>query len=160
MTKKKKEKKNPLWFEDQANDFGNVQDVFRNMGKYRWGPWFKMPKIRMKFPRTKFIPLRVGETENEMFLRAELPGFKKNEIKLKVTPRSVYIAAEKKKKSVEKDETFFKMESAFSSASRVVPLPTEVRTEGAKARFEDGVLEVVLKKREPTKKKVSEVKID
>jgi HSP20 family protein len=160
MTKKKKEEKNPFWFENQPDELNSTQDIFRNTMKYKWGPWFKMPQIKVKFPKTKFIPMRVGETEDEMFLRAELPGFKKNEIKLEVTPRLIYIAAEKKKKSVEKDKTFFKMESAFSSASRVVPLPTEVKTDGAKAKFEDGVLEVVLKKREPTKKKVKEVRID
>lgn len=88
-----------------------------------------------------------------------MPGFKKDEIKLKVTPKAVYISTEKKKQAIEKDKTFFRMEKDFSSASRVMSLPEEVKTEGVKAKFENGILEIVLKKKE-TAKKEKEVKID
>ena len=160
MDKKKKEKKNTFWFEDEGEDFREVNDVFRNMMKYKWGPWFRMPKIKIKFQGNRFIPIRVGETEEELLLRAELPGFSKDEIKLKISPKSVHIAAQKKKKSVEKNEKMFRMESSYSSASRTIPLPRDVKTDGAKARFENGVLEIILKKSEATKKNVKDVKIE
>lgn len=159
----KRKKKYPFWFEDPFENMRRIQEQFHNMMREMWrGPWFRLPEI--KFPKrflgTRFIPIRVGETDKELILRAELPGFSKDEIKLKVTPTAVYISAEKKKKSIEKEETYFRMERAYSSASRVMTLPEEVKTDGVKAKFENGVLEIILKKRVPKKKEEKEVKIE
>jgi len=149
MTKKK----HPLWFEEP------VEDMIRGLWREPWLNRLSDIKFPEKFKAfTKFISIQLGETDDELFLRAELPGFKKDEIKLKVTPKAVYISAEKKKQAIEKDKTFFRMEKDFSSASRVMSLPEEVKTEGVKAKFDDGILEIVLKKKETTKEK--EVKIE
>ncbi len=153
-----KKKKRPLfWFEEPFDEFRRMQeDFFRNMQEMFRRPWmsFRFPEFR-----TRFIPVRMGETDKELILRAELPGFSKDEIKLKVTPDTVYISAEKKKQAIEKDKTFYRMERVYGSASRVISLPKEVKTEGAKAKFENGVLEIILKKKQP-KKKEKEIKIE
>lgn len=109
-----------------------------------------------KFPefKARFIPVRIGETDEDLILRAELPGFSKDEIKLKVTPKTVYITAEKKKISIDKGKTFYKQERSYGSASRVMSLPEEVKIEGSRAKFENGILEVTLKKKEVKKKEV------
>jgi HSP20 family protein len=117
---------------------------------------FKNPLLsRIPMPefKTRFIPVKIGEADEELVLRAELLGFSKDEIKLKVTPRAIYISAEKKKHSVEKNEKIYKVESGFTSSSRVIPLPEEVKTEGVKAKFENGVLEVIMPKKEAKKEK-------
>jgi len=167
MTKKKK-KREPFWFEEPFDEFRRMQEeFFRNMHKtFRrpeltrsWGPWW-LPSLKFPEFKTRFIPIRIGETDRELILRAELPGFSKDEIKLKITPTTVYIAAEKQKKKIEKKEDFFRMERAFSSASRVFSLPEEVKTEGAKAKFEDGLLEIMLPKKEVKKKEGKKIKIE
>jgi HSP20 family protein len=156
-----KKKKASLWFEDPVDEIRRMQEeLLRNVQgiKVPWLPIKPFP-IRPLFG-ARFIPVRMAVTNNELILRAELPGFAKDEIKLKVTPTTVDISAEKKKVSVEKGEDFYKQEKAYGSARRVVPLPTEVKTEGVKAKFENGILEVIMPKKEVKKKEEKEVRVD
>jgi HSP20 family protein len=150
-------KRPPLWFEEPVDEMKRTQeDFFENIEKM-----FKpaaMGRI-IKFPtfRTNFIPVKMGETEKELLLRASIPGFRKEDIRLKVTPRLVYISAEKKSACVDKGDGFFKQESSCSSANRILQLPKEVKTEGITARYKGGVLEVVMQKKNPGKDKEVEV---
>jgi HSP20 family protein len=82
----------------------------------------------LEFTRT--MPIDIAESERELILRAELPGFNKDEIKLKITPTTVDVSAEKKKISIDKGKTFYRQERSYGSASRVMTLPVEVKTEG------------------------------
>ena len=131
-----------------------MQEVFRK-------PFLNLDKL-IKVPdfKSRFIPVKIGEADDELILRAELPGFSKDEIILKVTPKAFLISAEKRKQSIEKNKDFFRAERGCSSASRMITLPEEVNTEGVKARFEDGVLEVVIPKKEVRKREEKDVKIE
>jgi len=118
--------------------------------------WFEPP-----FAQTsRFIRVRMGETDEEIILRAELPGFSKDEIELRVTPQTINIWAEKKRKSVEKEEDFFRAKQSYASANRLLTLPVEVKTEKIKAKLKDGVLEIVLPKKDIKKREEKEIKID
>ena len=158
MTKKKKAS---LWFEDSVDDIRRMQEeLLRNMQGIRM-PWLPIKPLSIRpLLGARFIPVRMAETNSELILRAELPGFSKDEIKLKVTPNTVDISAEKKKVSIERRENFFRQEKAYGSARRVIPLPTEAKTEGVKAKFENGILEVFMPKKEVKKKEEKEVKVD
>lgn len=151
-------KKRPLlWFEEPIDEFRKMQDDFFG-GVHEV---FKSPLLsRIPMPefKTRFIPVRIGEADDELILKAELPGFSRDEIKLKVTPETFIISAEKRRQSIEKDKDFFRAEKGFSSTSRMIALPEKVKTEGVKAKFENGTLEVIMQKKEVKKEK--EVKID
>jgi HSP20 family protein len=151
-------KKRPLlWFEEPIDEFRKMQDdFFGNMHEVFKNPL--LSRIPMPEFKTRFIPIRIGEAEDELILKAELPGFSKDEIKLKVTPETFFIAAEKRKQSIERKRDFFKAEKGFSSVSRMITLPEKVKTEGVRAKFEDGILEVIMPKKEARKEK--DVKID
>jgi len=145
-------KRPPLWFEEPIDELKRNQDsFFENIGKM-----FKPGMGRIvKFPdfKTNFIPVKIGETEDELLLKASLPGFSKQDIRLKVTPNLVYISAEKNSRSVDKGENFFKSQTSSNSANRILQLPKQVKTEGVRARYENGFLEVVMKKKETSKEK-------
>lgn len=149
MTKKKY----PFWYES-FEGLGRIDEEIRRMMK---DFSFQMPKVNIEFPRN--IPIDIAESDKELILRAELPGFSKDEVKLKVTPTAVDISAEKKKVSIEKGKAFYKQERAYGSARRVMSLPVEVKTEGVKAKFENGVLEVLMSKKEVKKKEEREVRV-
>jgi HSP20 family protein len=153
-------KKRPLlWFEEPLDEFRKMQDdFFGNMHEIFKNPL--LSRIPMPEFKTRFIPVRIGEADDELILRAELPGFSKDEIKLKVTPEALIISAEKRKQSIERNKDFFRAEKGFNSVSRMITLPEDVRTEGVKAKFEDGFLEVVMPKKEVRKKEEKDVKID
>lgn len=151
-----KRKRYPFWFEEPFERLRRMEEDFHRIMQDMWR--FEIPKMKLEFSRT--IPVDIAETEKELILRAELPGFSKDEIKLKVTPNTVDISAEKKKVSISKGETFYKQERSYGSARRVMTLPTEVKTEGVKAKFENGVLEIVMQKKEAKKKEEKEIKIE
>lgn len=157
----RRKKKYPFWFEEPFERLRRMEDEIHRMMREMWKePFaFKLPEFRREFARS--IPIDIGETDSEILLRAELPGFSKDEIKLKITPNSIDIAAEKKKEKIEKGEKFYRREKSYGFARRVMSFPEDVKTEGARAKFENGVLEITLPKKEiKRKKEEKEVKIE
>ncbi len=159
----KKEKRLPLWFEEHFDNIRQMEEEFHKMMSRFWRePFeFRIPETNFNFPKEfmRTIPIKVSEEDDKFILLAEIPGFSKDEVKLKVTPTSVDISAEKKRVSIEKAKDFYKAEKGFSSARRVFSLPSEVKTEGAKAKFENGLLKIILSKKE-IKKKVKELEVE
>lgn len=149
-----KKKKYPFWYET----FDGLDRMNENLQRMLTGLPFNIPKVKVEFPRN--IPIDIAESVKDLILRAELPGFSKDEVKLKVTPTTIDISAERKKVSIEKRENFYKQERAYGTARRIMTLPEEVKTEGVKAKFENGILEVVMPKREVKKKEEKEVKVE
>jgi len=155
-----KKKKYQFWFESFEGLRRMEEDFHRTMQEMWKEPWFKLQEIKLP-TITRFIPIDMAESVDELVLRAELPGFNKDEIKLKVTPTSVDISAEKKKISIEKDKNFYRQERSFGAARRVMSLPREVKTEGIKTKFENGILEIIMQKKDIGKKKEEkEVKVE
>jgi len=105
------------------------------------------------------MPVDVSETDNEIIVRADLPGFKKEEISIRASTDSLEIEAEHKEKKIKKGERFYQAERKFGRVFRRIQLPEPVDYENAKARMEDGVLTVVLPKKEKAKVK-KEIKVE
>ncbi len=104
------------------------------------------------------FPVDVEETDENIVAKADLPGFKKDEVALKVTENSLEISAEHKEKKIEKTAKTYRAERKFGSFKRFLTLPAAIDYEKTDAKFENGLLTVSLPKRE--KKKVGkEVKI-
>jgi HSP20 family protein len=80
----------------------------------------------------------VIETDNEIQVIAEMPGVKKEDIELKATERSLEIKAEGETRKYHE----------------VVSLPADVDPDSAKARYNNGVLEVILQKKAGSGKKI------
>jgi len=134
--------------------------------------FWRSAKPRFALPRSKggeiqsaetsiaFAPsVDVIEKENEIVVKADLPGIDKKDIKIKVEPDAVVISGEVKKEKKEKEENYYIEERVYGSFYRAIPLPSEVDPEKAQAKFENGVLEIVLPKVE-TGKKAREIKIE
>jgi len=119
---------------------------------------FTFPKFS-EFRAAKIIPVNVEETKDSIIVKAELPGFKKDEIELNVTEDRVDISAEKKKEDIEKGKTFYRRESTFQSARRSFTLPVRVDPEKTEAFLEDGILEIRMPKLEKKERKGRKIKI-
>lgn len=158
----KRKKKYPFWFESPFEAMRRIEESFhRTMAEMWREPFeFKFRVPEMKFPLARTIPVDIAETDSELIIRADLPGFEKDEIRLKVTPTTVDISAEKKKETIERGKTFFKQERAYGAARRMMTLPVEIKPEDAKAKFEAGVLTIEMPKMEIKKKAKKEVKIE
>jgi len=95
------------------------------------------------------IKIDVTENDKDYQVRAEIPGAKKDDIRVTVEGNFISIGAEVKKEKEEKSggRTLVK-ETYFGSASRGFSLAHEIDEKGVVAKLEDGVLKLTLPKRE------------
>lgn len=100
------------------------------------------------------------EGEEEVVLKAEVPGLSKEDIKIDLTDSMVTISGEKKKEEQVKEEAYTYSERSYGSFSRILQLPCGVKSDKAKATFKNGILEVKLPKTEDAKKRHVTVKIE
>ncbi len=95
----------------------------------------------------------IEETNNEIIVRAELPGMEKDDIDIEATEDSLVIAAKHKREEVKREKGAMFAKRGFIGFYREIPLPTEVIPEKAKATYRNGVLEIVLPKARRSKGK-------
>ncbi len=98
-------------------------------------------------------PVDVIDRENEVLVRAEVPGVNKDELDVTVTDNRITIKGEYRKEDKEERGDYHRSETSYGSFSRTVELPAEVDGTKGSAKFENGVLEVTLPKHETSKKK-------
>lgn len=98
-------------------------------------------------PASGGFSVDVHDTGDEVVARADLPGCQKEGVKIRlVKPNLLQITCERSDEREEEEKDYYIRERFFGSTSRSIPLPTEVLEDGAKATFENGVLEVHFKK--------------
>lgn len=92
--------------------------------------------------------LDVAEDDKAYTVKAEIPGAKKEDIKVHVEGNQVSISAEVKKESEEKEgKTVIRSERYFGSVARSFGLAQDVDAGAASAKYNDGVLELILPKK-------------
>jgi HSP20 family protein len=123
-------------------------------------PFFRWPRFRelepFRFPRELRLQaptLDMYEDKNEVVVKAEMPGLTKDDIEITLSDSTLILKGEKKKEEEVKEKDYYRCEREYGSFLRTVELPAEVKVEGAKASFKNGVLEVRLPKSEAAKKK-------
>jgi HSP20 family protein len=139
----------PLSRIDQLDDL--FPDMFRRFMRPA-----AFPTALAGFDRTNDIRVDVTETDNTFDIRAEVPGFKKEEIRVSIDGNYVSISAETKREKEEKtgkgERTLVK-ELYYGSASRSFSLPQDVDEKNSVAKYEDGVLKLTLPKKTETSRK-------
>lgn len=131
------------------------EDVFRR-------PFSLMGFPRLKFPATEELSPSVDifEEKNDVVVKAELPGIKKEDIDVTLTDDTISIAGEKKKEHEVSKKNYHRWECSYGSFSRTFTLPAEVQTDKVKTQFKDGILEIRIPKTEESIKKEKKVKIE
>lgn len=89
------------------------------------------------------FPVDVYQDENSLYVRAELPGFKRDAIKVEVVDGYLTLKASR--------ESADEKASRAAKFNRSVALPDDVKSEGVTAVYIDGILTVMLPKKEETK---------
>jgi len=88
----------------------------------------------------------IEETDGEITLRAEIPGVSADDIEISVADDILTISGEKKEETEREEKNFHVTERRFGSFRRSVQLPASVDRENVEAEFDNGVLNVTLKK--------------
>ena len=122
---------------------GMLDDVFGDLMK---GFWVKPVAVPGNGELT--MKVDVAEDDKAYTIRADVPGVKKDDIQVDVEGGQVSIRAEVKRESENKDgEKVLHSERYYGMVSRSMSLPLEVDTQGAKAEYKDGVLNLTLPKK-------------
>jgi HSP20 family protein len=115
-----------------------------------WNEWFDNAGL---WGRVLNIPaVNITEQKDEYLVSLAAPGMKKEDFKIDMDGNMLTISAEKEESKEEKDKKFTRKEFNYSSFSRTFTLPEEILKEKIEAKYEDGVLKIVLPRREEAKK--------
>ena len=94
-----------------------------------------------------FTPaLDVAEFDDHIKITAELPGLKKEAVKLEIDNGILFIRGEKKEKKEEKTDKMYLLERSYGMFERSFALPPTADAENVKAEFEKGVLSITVPK--------------
>lgn len=102
--------------------------------------------------------LDVVETNDEIIVKASLPGLKAEDVQITVTGDTLTLRGEFKQETENGDATYHLRERRSGSFERTIPLPVDVQTDKAKADFENGILKITLPKSEAVKPKTITIK--
>jgi HSP20 family protein len=101
----------------------------------------------------------ISETKENVFVRAEMPGMKAEDVKITLSEGTLTLRGEKKRSEDSKQETFHRLERSHGEFVRQFALPENLNEDAIEATFADGVLEIQIPKREAEKPKEREISI-
>jgi HSP20 family protein len=131
----------------------------------RWEPWKSMFKgfpFETEMTLSEWIPtVDIEETREEYVIKAELPGLKKEEVKVTYKDGTLTLSGERKQEKEEKGKRFHRIERSYGTFYRSFAIPEEVEEAKIIAEQKDGVLFVHLPKslERKEKEKTIEVKV-
>ena len=142
-------------------------DPFREMDEMqdRLGTWLGRTPARTDGSKealtvAEWAPLvDITEDEKEYLIKAELPGVKREDVKVTVENGVLAISGERRFEKEEKDRKYHRIERAYGSFMRSFSLPEGTDAGKVIADFKDGILKVHLPKSEIAKAKSVEIKV-
>lgn len=102
-------------------------------------------------------PVDIFEKDENLMLRAELPGIKKEDIELRVENGVLTLQGERRREDEVAEGNVHRSERIYGAFTRSFTLPTTVDASRIVANYRDGVLEVTLPKSEASKPKRVEI---
>ncbi len=135
-----------------------VPDVYEALKKKRRGLFWEFPDIfgrEFDFytagARTPLADLR--KEKGELVLSVEMPGLRKEDIKVDLHDNRIRVSGGRKGGKEEKGKGFYRKERFMAAYARELPLPEEVDPSSARAKYENGVLEVRMRIKPGQKRK-------
>jgi len=139
------------------------------MAIMRWRPYGNMISIQDEMNRLfddffgrapvkgaegRWVPaVDISEDNDNLFVDVEVPGMKKEDIKVSLEHNVLSLKGEKKQEKEVKDENYHRWERSYGSFARSFELPVPVQSDKIKASYRDGVLHIALPKAEEVKPK-------
>lgn len=129
-------------------------------------PWAELEKMRhemeMMLPRyfgntqtasnaTVYPALNISEDESNIYVRAEVPGTKKEELEIFIEGDTLTIKGERRDHAAGEKISYHRQEISYGRFNRAVTMPTRIDSGKIKATGKNGILTIVLPKSEETK---------
>lgn len=135
-----------------------VPSLFDEIDRFASGVWNGWTPTMYYDPRGS-MPMDMFEQGDDLVVRAELPGFQKEDIDLNLEGDELTLKATRKQDELPEGAKGYLCELCHGEHSRTVTLPFPVDSEKISACFENGLLEIRLPKTEEAKPKHIEVKV-
>ena len=146
-----------------ASVLHSVEDMERRLERLFSGGWLGrdrqesslwdwMEPMAMRWPSVDLI-----DRDNEVIVRAEIPGVEKKDLDVSMTDNTLTIKGQMRKEETEEKDQYFRSEIVQGSFSRSVYLPVEVDSSKVNAVLKDGILEITLPKLESSKRRAIKV---
>ena len=129
-------------------------DEFETLARELWDSW-PVGGFRTSFT----FGLDMYEEKDELVVKAELPGIKKEHLDISLEGGILAIKAEKEPEAVAEEAAYYHCERSFGQYYRSVSLPFHVDADRVSATFENGLLEIRLPKAAEAKSRHIEVKV-
>lgn len=119
-----------------------------------------LPGREGELPTRAWAPaVDICENENNIVLKAELPGVDPKDVEVRVEDNTLYLKGERKFEKDTKEENYHRIERSYGSFARSFTLPNSIDAEKVAAEYKDGLLTLTLPKREETKPKTIKINI-
>jgi HSP20 family protein len=106
----------------------------------RWGPWW--PMLRWPEELARMPTVDVYEEGDQVVVKAEVPGMRKEEIDVRIAGDVLTISGKKEKEEKVERKDYYRYERSAGEFSRSVQLPAEVQADKVQAQLKEGVLEI------------------
>ncbi len=130
-------------------DLQEVQNAMNRVFGDNLSRWFS--DTERSFAGGTWVPAAdVYETQNELVFQFEVPGFEKDQIRITIDAGQLFVSGER---AVEEknDVKYHQSERWYGKFHRSFMLPTSIQADGIQANLKNGILTVVLPKREEAK---------
>ena len=128
-----------------------AEEMDRVFDDFGFGRGWLTPRLGFGWPRPlirraeEWLPdVEILQRNNELVIRADLPGLTKDDVKVDVTEDAITIQGERKHEHEEEKAGVHRSERSYGSFYRCIALPEGAMSDQAKAIFKDGVLEVTM----------------
>jgi HSP20 family protein len=146
-------------FGDLERRFERMERIFEDFFGRPFG--FHLPSLRPWAAAVEEVSPSVDifEEGNDVVVKAELPGMKKEDLEVNFAHGNLIISGEKKQEEKVEKKDYYRMERSYGAFTRSFRLPAEVQGDKAKATFKDGVLQIRVPKTEEARKKEKKIPI-
>jgi HSP20 family protein len=140
--------------------FRELEDVSSRLNRIFGRPLGRLESNSEMLAMVDWTPSAdISETDTAYLIKAEIPGVKKEDVKVTIQDGMLTIQGERKMEKEEKDKKFHRIERSYGSFMRSFRLPDDADESAVKAEFKDGMLDVTLSKSAKAKPKSINVSV-
>jgi HSP20 family protein len=139
----------------------------------RWQPFPEMENLRRQmdrmfddiaglnreYPTTWTPAIELEDSNDNLILRAEVPGVEGKDLDIQVGREAVAISGETRYENKSQEKGYFRSEFRYGKFQRTIPLPVPIQNNKAQAEFKNGVLKLTLPKAEEARNSVVRINL-
>lgn len=133
-------------------DFRSIMDDFWGADKFFENDWINLPRFRTP-------AVNIVDNEGDFQIEVAAPGLNKEDFRIEIDHGILSISAEKEETVEKEEKDFTRREFNYSSFHRSFSLPENVEKDSIVAKYEDGVLKLIVKKLEVAPPKAKSIAI-